>query len=218
MIDTIKEPEGLTLLGGKPVVSFLIYKEPEANTIQVTRRSRPSAESALRKTTATSSINHVYRDADYVRASFSSLAWSLVVGAGLAFLVLFLFLNDIRSPLVVGVAIPVSLLITFVFLYMGKVKLNLMSLGGLSFAAGLLVDNAIVVIENINRHIEEKLVDKEHFDPHDMETRRIIAQAAELGTREMGNAVIACTLTTVAVFLPVVYVPGVAGRSFATKR
>ena len=83
-----------------------------------------------------------------------------------------------------------------------------------SFAAGLLVDNAIVVIENINRHIEEKLVDKEHFDPHDMETRRIIAQAAELGTREMGNAVIACTLTTVAVFLPVVYVPGVAGAFF----
>lgn len=213
VIDTVKEAEGSTLLGGKPVVSFLIYKEPEANTIQVTDEVDRALE-VLSKDYGDFQYQYVYRDADYVRASFSSLAWSLVVGAGLAFLVLFLFLNDIRSPLIVGVAIPVSLLITFVFLYMGKVKLNLMSLGGLSFAAGLLVDNAIIVIENINRHVEEKLGDQEKFDPHDIETRRTIAKAAEIGTREMGNAVVACTLTTVAVFLPVVYVPGVAGAFF----
>ncbi len=212
VIDTIKEPEGLTLLGGQPVVSFLIYKEPEANTIQVTDEV-DRALKVLGEDYGDFQYQYVYRDADYVRASFSSLAWSLVVGAGLAFLVLFLFLNDVRSPLVVGVAIPVSLLITFVFLYIGKVKLNLMSLGGLSFAAGLLVDNAIIVIENINRLVEEKMGDKE-YDPNDIETRRMIANAAEVGTREMGNAVVACTLTTVAVFLPVVYVPGIAGAFF----
>ncbi len=211
VIDTIKEPEGLTLLGGKPVVSFLIYKEPEANTIQVTDEV-DRALGVLAQDYGSFQYQYVYRDADYVRASFSSLAWSLVIGALLAFLVLFLFLNDVRSPLVVGVAIPVSLLITFVFLYLGKVKLNLMSLGGLSFAAGLLVDNAIIVIENINRHVEEKVGTKKDYN--DIETRRVIAKAAEQGTREMGNAVVACTLTTVAVFLPVVYVPGVAGAFF----
>ncbi len=213
VIDTIKEPEGLTLLGDRPVVSFLIYKEPEANTIQVTDEVDRALE-VLEDDYGDFQYQYVYRDADYVRASFSSLAWSLVVGAGLAFLVLFLFLNDVRSPLVVGVAIPVSLLITFVFLYLGKVKLNLMSLGGLSFAAGLLVDNAIIVIENINRHVEEKLGNQKNVDPNSIETRRVIAQAAEVGTREMGNAVVACTLTTVAVFLPVIYVPGIAGAFF----
>lgn len=213
VIDTIKEAEGLTLLGEKPVVSFLIYKEPEANTIQVTDEV-DRALGVLSEDYGDFQYQYVYRDADYVRASFSSLAWSLVIGAALAFLVLFLFLNDLRSPLVVGVAIPVSLLITFVFLYLGKVKLNLMSLGGLSFAAGLLVDNAIIVIENINRHVEEKLGHKKDYDPNDIETRRVIAKAAEVGTREMGNAVVACTLTTVAVFLPVVYVPGIAGAFF----
>jgi HAE1 family hydrophobic/amphiphilic exporter-1 len=213
VVDTVKEAEGATLLGGKPVVSFLIYKEPEANTIQVTDEV-DRALGVLAEDYGDFQYQYVYRDADYVRASFSSLAWSLVVGAGLAFLVLFLFLNDFRSPLIVGVAIPVSLLITFVFLYVGKVKLNLMSLGGLSFAAGLLVDNAIIVIENINRHVEEKLGMGNNVDPTAIETRRVIARAAESGTREMGNAVIACTLTTVAVFLPVVYVPGVAGAFF----
>ncbi len=212
VIDTIKEPEGLTLLGAKPVVSFLIYKEPEANTIQVTDEV-DRALKVLGEDYGNFDYQYVYRDADYVRASFTSLAWSLVVGAALAFLVLFLFLNDVRSPFVVGLAIPVSLLITFVFLYLGKVKLNLMSLGGLSFAAGLLVDNAIIVIENINRHVEEKLGTGD-IDRNDIETRRTIARAAEVGTREMGNAVIACTLTTVAVFLPVVYVPGIAGAFF----
>ncbi len=212
VIDTIKEPEGLTLEGGKPVVSFLIYKEPEANTIQVTDEV-DRALKVLGEDYGDFDYQYVYRDADYVRDSFTSLAWSLVVGAVLAFLVLFLFLNDVRSPFVVGVAIPVSLLITFVFLYLGKVKLNLMSLGGLSFAAGLLVDNAIIVIENINRHVEEKLGTGE-IDRNDIEVRRTIARAAEVGTREMGNAVVACTLTTVAVFLPVVYVPGIAGAFF----
>jgi HAE1 family hydrophobic/amphiphilic exporter-1 len=213
VVDTVKEAEGSTLLGGKPVVSFLIYKEPEANTIQVTDEVDRALD-VLAEDYGDFQYQYVYRDADYVRASFSSLVWSLVIGAVLAFLVLFLFLNDFRSPLIVGVAIPVSLLITFVFLYLGKVKLNLMSLGGLSFAAGLLVDNAIIVIENINRHVEEKLGDGTNVDRSAIETRRTIARAAETGTREMGNAVVACTLTTVAVFLPVVYVPGVAGAFF----
>jgi HAE1 family hydrophobic/amphiphilic exporter-1 len=212
VVDTIKEPEGHTLLGPDPVVSLLIYKEPDANTIRVTDEV-DKALGVLEKDYHGFAYRYVYRDADYVSSSFSSLLQSLVMGAMLAFLVLFLFLNDVRSPVIVGMAIPVSLLVTFMFLYLGKVKLNLMSLGGLSFAAGLLVDNAIIVIENINRHLEAKFGGKK-ADRDDIETRREIARCAEVGTREMGNAVVACTLTTVAVFLPVVYVPGVAGAFF----
>jgi len=212
VVDTIKEPEGHTLLGADPVVSLLVYKEPDANTIRVTDEV-DRALKVLEKDYAGFAYGFVYRDADYVSASFSSLVQSLIIGAVLAFLVLFLFLNDVRSPVIVGMAIPVSLLVTFMFLYMGKVKLNLMSLGGLSFAAGLLVDNAIIVIENINRHLDERFGNRK-VDRHDMEVRREIARCAEKGTREMGNAVVACTLTTVAVFLPVVYVPGIAGAFF----
>jgi HAE1 family hydrophobic/amphiphilic exporter-1 len=212
VVDTIKEPDGHTLLGDEPVVSLLVYKEPEANTIRVTDQV-DEALATLEKDYRGFAYRYVYRDADYVSSSFSSLVQSLILGSFLAFLVMFLFLNDVRSPIIVGVAIPVSLLITFMFLYVFKVKLNLMSLGGLSFASGLLVDNAIIVIENINRHLDEKFGNRT-VDRRSIETKRAVAQCAEQGTREMGNAVVACTLTTVAVFLPVVYVPGIAGAFF----
>ena len=212
VIDTTKEAEGHTLLGSDPVVSLLIYKEPDANTIQVTKEV-DKALGMLKKDYEGFDYRYVYRDADYVSSSFTGLVQSLLIGSLLAFLVMFLFLNDARSPVIVAVAIPVSLLITFMFLYMFHVKLNLMTLGGLSFASGLLMDNAIVVIENINRLLEEKF-GKGKVSKKDIEVKRGMAQCAELGTREMGNAVVACTLTTVAVFLPVVYVPGVAGAFF----
>jgi HAE1 family hydrophobic/amphiphilic exporter-1 len=222
VLDTTREPEGATLLGGEPVVSMLIYKEPEANTIQVATEVDRALE-VLESEASTFSYRFVYRDAEFVRASFEGLLQSLVVGAFLAFLVLFLFLNDTRSPVVVGISIPVSVMITFGLLHFGKVKLNLMSLGGLSLAAGMLVDNAIVVLENVNRHIRESLARRaagaadpdasgDAFAPAD--ERRLVADAAERGTREVGRAVVAATLTTIAVFFPVVYVPGIAGAFF----
>ncbi len=202
----------MTLLGDQNVVSLLIYKEPESNTIKVTDQV-DHALKVLKDDYKDFSYPYVYRDADYVRSSFSGLAQSLIFGAFLAFAVLFLFLNDVRSPIVVGLSIPVSLTVTFALLYFGKVKLNLMSVGGLSLAAGMLVDNAIVVMENISRHLEEKFAGKV-VDHHSIETRRTVAEAANLGTREMANAIVASTLTTVAVFFPVVYVPGIAGAFF----
>lgn len=210
--NTTKEPEGTTLLGDETVVSLLVYKEPESNTIHVTREMDKSL-SVLKTDYPDFQYAYVYRDADYVKSSFSGLAQSLLFGSILAFAVLFLFLNDVRSPIVVGLSIPVALMVTCAALYFGKVKLNLMSLGGLSLAAGMLVDNAIVVMENIRRHLDEKFHGKK-VDPNTIETRRAIAESAHGGTREMANAIIASTLTTVAVFFPVVYVPGIAGAFF----
>lgn len=208
VIDTTKESEGATLLGSEQVVSILIYKEPEANTIRAADEIDESL-GVLTEDYGDFEYAFVYRDAEYVRASFNGLVQSLIVGAVLAFLVLFVFLRDLRSPIVVGVSIPVSILITFAFLYFGKVKLNLMSLGGLSLAAGMLVDNAIVVLENINRRLDEtKTADS------GIERRRSVAEAAVTGTGEVAGAVVAATLTTIAVFFPVVYVPGIAGAFF----
>ncbi len=213
VVDTIKEPEGYTLLGDRSVVSVLVYKEPEANTILVSDEM-DVALNVLKEDYGDFGYEYVYRDAEYVKASFSGLLQSLIVGAGLAFLVLFFFLRDFRSPIVVGLSIPVSIVTTFTLLYFGGVKLNLMSLGGLSLAAGMLVDNAIVVLENINRHLDEKFKGRSSVDTHSMEFKRDIAASAEFGTTEVARAVVAATLTTIAVFFPVVYVPGIAGAFF----
>jgi len=220
VLDTIKEPEGATLLGGAAVVSLLIYKEPDANTISVSEEVDRALE-VVRGDIAGLDFDFVYRDADYVRASFAGLQQSLLLGALLAILVLFLFLSDWRSPIVVGVfSIPVSLVITLGLLYFGDVKLNLMSLGGLSLAAGMLVDNAIVVIENINRYIAEKRAQaggsalSSDGPAAPSADRRMVADAAARGASEMARPVVAATLTTIAVFFPVVYVPGIAGAFF----
>jgi HAE1 family hydrophobic/amphiphilic exporter-1 len=237
VLDTVKEPEGVTLLGGKSVVSVLLYKEPEANTIQVSEEAE-TALGIVREDYGDFEYHYVYRDAEYVRASFQGLFRSLLIGAGLALVVLFVFLRDVLSPLVVGMAIPISIVITFSLLYFGDVKLNLMSLGGLSLAAGMLVDNSIVVLENISRHLglakrrllgrgdddtpgarretEESPGEIQHAlaEMSSIERKRLVAGSCASGGREMARPVIAATLTTVAVFFPVVYVPGIAGAFF----
>ncbi len=214
VIDTVKEPEGVTFLAGDPVVSLLLYKEAEANTIQVSQEV-DRALGVLTNEYGAFQYEFVYRDADYVRASFQGLVLSLIVGACLAFLVLFFFLRDFRSPVVVGISIPVSIFITFALLYFGKVRLNLMSLGGLSLAAGMLVDNAIVVLENIKRHVTRPNEGSaSSLNPSELDRQRSLADASVKGTGEVARPVIAATFTTIAVFFPVVYVPGIAGAFF----
>jgi len=221
VLDTTKEPEGATLLGDGPVVSLLIYKEPAANTLEAAE-AIDEALSVVATDYGEFEFSFVYRDARYVRASFEGLTRSLLVGGALAILVLFVFLRDLRSPIVVGLAIPISIVITMGALFFGGVKLNLMSLGGLSLAAGLLVDNSIVVLENINRHLtrRRKKDDDGSQAPTSavvtprLQRRRSLAEAAYIGTAEVARPVIAATLTTIAVFFPVVYVPGIAGAFF----
>ena len=224
VLDTTKEPEGTTLLGERTVVSMLIYKEPEANTLLVSE-ALDEALAVVSDDYADFSYEFVYRDAAHVRASFEGLVQSLIAGGVLAILVLFVFLGDWRSPWVVGLAIPVSIVITFGLLYFGDVKLNLMSLGGLSLAAGMLVDNSIVVLENINRHLrlmagggrapdDDEPSKREASPLAPSEERRAVAMAAYRGTREVARPVMAASLTTIAVFFPVVYVPGIAGAFF----
>ncbi|MCP4574523.1 MAG: efflux RND transporter permease subunit [bacterium] len=202
VLDTVKEPDGFTLAAAEEVVSLHIYKEVGENTIEATKEIDTILD-VLSDQYVDFSYSFIYRDADFVQESFQGLRNSLLYGAGLAFLVLFMFLMDWRSPIVVGLAIPVSIMSTFAFLYFADVSLNLMSLGGLSLAAGMLVDNSIVVLENINRHLKARQGSGESIG-------RICAQAAS----EVASPVVAATLTTVAVFFPVIYVPGVAGEFF----
>jgi len=202
VVDTIKEPEGFTLIGDEDVVSLHLYKEVGENTISATAEVDVVLD-ILADQYPDFDYSFIYKDAEFVQESFKGLEDSLKYGAGLAFLVLFFFLMNWRSPLVVGLAIPVSIMTTFAFLYFADVGLNLMSLGGLSLAAGMLVDNSIVVLENINRHLKLK-----------RGSRTPIGDICSAAAAEVASPVIAATLTTVAVFFPVIYVPGIAGEFF----
>lgn len=202
VIDTLKEPDGITLLGDREVVSLHLYKEVGANTVTAMKEV-DRVMGILKGQYPQLSHTFVYRDDRYVQESFRGLRDSLGWGALLAFAVLFVFLHDLRSPLVVGLAIPVSVFATFAFLYFAKVNLNLMSLGGLSLAAGMLVDNSIVVLENISRYVRGS-----------RPGRGGVAEITATATQEVALPVVASTLTTVAVFFPVIYVPGIAGEFF----
>ncbi len=199
--DGVRDPDGYTLDGKQEVVSLHLYKEIGANTIEATSEV-DKVLGILKGQYPGLDYSFIYRDADFVKQSFEGLQTSLIYGAILAFLVLFVFLMDLRSPIVVGLAIPVSIITTFAFLHFTHVSLNLMSLGGLSLAAGMLVDNSIVVIENINRYLSERRPG--------MNVPDLCASA----TAEVASPVVAATLTTVAVFFPVIYVPGIAGEFF----
>ncbi|MFO7654054.1 MAG: efflux RND transporter permease subunit [Candidatus Krumholzibacteriia bacterium] len=228
--DTAREPEGMTLLGEREVVGLHLYKEVGANTIATTA-DVDRVLAILGDQYADFGFDFVYRDAEFVLESFEGLRKSLLYGAGLAFLVLFFFLMDWRSPVVVGLAIPVSIMATFAFLYFAGVNLNLMSLGGLSLAAGMLVDNSIVVLENINRHLGDRrrrlalalrpgpgaAVAGTTGDAASAPAAGGVASVPETcanAAAEVASPVVAATLTTVAVFFPVIYVPGIAGEFF----
>jgi HAE1 family hydrophobic/amphiphilic exporter-1 len=141
----------------------------------------------------------VYEQARYIRNAISSVVKSILFGGLLAFLVLFIFLQDFKTPVIISVVIPISVIATFNILYFQNITLNIMSLGGLALGIGMLVDNSIVVSESVFRH---RTLGKPGI------------KAAYDGTKEVGMAVTASTLTTISVFLPIIYIHGMAGQLF----
>lgn len=192
------ERRALTRYDGEPAVGVEVFKSSGANTIRVDERVE-EALGGLRAEYPELGIRTAHSQAGFVRDAIRGVLQALAAGGLLAFGVLFLFLRDPRYPLAVGLAIPVSVLAALVLFDLSGVSLNVMSLGGLALAVGMLVDNSIVVLENIFRHREEG---------------RPAEDAAVEGTAEVGAAITASTLTTIAVFGPVLYVEGVAGTLF----
>ncbi|MFQ6109998.1 MAG: efflux RND transporter permease subunit, partial [Candidatus Aminicenantales bacterium] len=196
--DSIKEREGITRLGGNESIGILVRKESGANTVRVTRLARQVLQE-IKKEYPQIDILVVYEQAKYIENAISSVLKAIIYGAILAFCVLLLFLQDLKTPLIIAVVIPISIIATFNLLYFRNITLNIMSLGGLALGVGMLVDNSIVVSESIFRH---------------RSLGKRLREAAYVGTKEVGMAVTASTLTTVSVFLPVIYVHGVAGQLF----
>ncbi len=196
--DGFRERESIARYNGQDAVGILIFKESGTNSVRVAERVEEVLQE-LRAEYAGVSIEIAMNQADFVSEAISNVVDALVQGGILAFLVLFLFLRDARYPVTIALSIPISVVATFALLDLAGVSLNIMSLGGLALGVGMLVDNSIVVLENIFRHREKGLIG---------------AAAAALGAEEVIAAITGSTLTTIAVFGPIIYVEGVAGQLF----
>ena len=180
------DPSSFAMLDGERVLNLLVKKEFGSNTVEVFDTMVPLLEE-MRELHPNISMEIIREDATFIRKAIQNLLQTLLIGGVLAFIVLFLFLNDIRTPFTIGVAIPVSIFLTFFVMYGSGIQLNIVSLSGLTLGIGLLLDNAIVVLENINRH---------------MPAAPSVKRAAAVGTKEIALAVTASTFTTISVFLP----------------
>ncbi|PVM92364.1 multidrug transporter AcrB [Caulobacter radicis] len=192
------EERGFARLDGKPVVAFQVMKTRESSDVQVEDRVK-AAVLALEARSKGVSFTKIYSTVDETRASFKATEHTLLEGMLLASLVVFLFLREWRATLITAIAMPVSLIPTFAFMAMVGFSLNVVTLLALTLVIGILVDDAIVEIENI-----EKRVSKGER-PY---------QAAMEGADAIGLAVVATTFTIVAVFVPVSYMPGIPGQFF----
>ncbi len=206
-----REREVLTRLDGEEAVLVEVFKEADANIVDVARRVKAAlkgdgvpeeygGEPGLAGELPAGLRLEILDDqAAFIELAIGNLLQTAFVGGLFAVLVLFLFLRDFRATAIIGVAIPVSVVVGFAPLYLLEVSLNLMSLGGLALGVGMLVDNAVVVLESIQRYRDEG------HGPR---------SAAVLGVDDVAAAVVASTATTVAVFLPIAFVEGVAGELF----
>lgn len=196
--DSIKERQGMTRLDGAESIGLLVRKESGANTVKVTKLVRETI-GQIRAENPGISLSVVSEQAKTIEDAIGAVKDELIQGAILAFLTLLIFLQEWKTPLIIGTVIPVSIIGAFSLLFFGDITLNIMSLGGLALAVGMLDDCAVVVSENIFRH---------------RSLGKSLKEAAYIGTKEVGPAVISTALTTIVVFLPVIYVHGVAGQLF----
>jgi HAE1 family hydrophobic/amphiphilic exporter-1 len=196
--DAIKERQGMTRLDRSEGIGVLVRKGFGANTVKVTRLAKKVIKQ-VQKENPEIHLLVVSEQAKYVENAISAVINEIIQGAILAFLVLLIFLQEWKTPLIIDTVIPISIIGTFNLLFFSNITLNIMSLGGLALGVGMLDDCAVVVSENIFRHRSEG---------------KGLPEAAYIGTKEVGGAVTSTALTTVVVFLPVIYVHGVAGQLF----
>jgi HAE1 family hydrophobic/amphiphilic exporter-1 len=198
VFETVEEETQSVRVNGERGIVLSLNKRSDANTVSVAADISKEIER----------INHDYPflqmvkimdSSVYISSSIKNIGFSLIIGALLAVLILFLFLENIPSTLIISTAVPISITATFLLMYANGYTLNLMTFGGLALGIGMLLDNSIVVLENIFRHNEEGL-DRKH--------------ASVVGVSEVVQPLIASTLTTIVVFLPVVFIRGIAGIMF----
>src|SRR6056297_2258265 len=199
VVQSYKEREAITRLNGAEAVEIAIYKEGDANTVAVANAVNERMDNIRSILPAGLELEKVYDQSVFISSAVNEVRNAGIIGGILAVLVLYFFLRNFWTTVIISVSIPVSIIATFNLMYGNDISLNIMSLGGIALGIGMLVDNSIVVLENIARH---------------REMGKGIVESAREGAGEVGMAVIASTLTTIAVFFPLVFVQGIAGQLF----
>ncbi|MBN2265813.1 MAG: efflux RND transporter permease subunit [Candidatus Aminicenantes bacterium] len=196
-----KERKVISRIDGRECIEAAIYRAADANTVTVVEEVTKRLETVRRNILEPRGMDFllITNQSKFIKSTIDEVKSTAVIGGFLAVLVLLYFLKNVRSTIIIGTAIPVSVVITFFLMFSSDISLNIISLGGLALGIGMLVDNSIVVLEAIQRYSDSGLAP---------------AEAAYKGTTEVAGAVTASTLTTVAVFFPIVFVEGIAGQLF----
>ncbi len=193
-----KEPTNIIHINGERCIGLAVYKETQYNTVKAVDQINKALVN-IEKALPGYQLTVVSNQGKFISRAIKEVQNSALLGILLAVVVLFLFLRRIGTTLIVSAAIPISVIATFNLMYFNHLTINIMTLGGLALGAGMLVDNAIVVMENIFRNHENGMS---------------VREAAITGTSQVGGAIIASTLTTIVVFLPIVYLHGASGELF----
>jgi HAE1 family hydrophobic/amphiphilic exporter-1 len=196
-----KERKVISRINGRECIEAAIYRAADANTVSVADDVTARLQTVRDNILKPRNLDYVVitNQAKFIKNTIQQVKQTALYGGLLAVLVLLYFLKDFRSTLIIGAAIPISVIITFFLMYSSNITLNIISLGGLALGIGMLVDNSIVVLESIQRYRENGA---SAYD------------SALQGTTEVSGAVTASTFTTVAVFFPIVFVEGIAGQLF----
>jgi HAE1 family hydrophobic/amphiphilic exporter-1 len=196
--DSWEKVTRIVRVNGRPGIRLAVNKQSGTNTVEVAKGVRQEIEK-INQDVPQIGLNTILDTSEYIQQSISNVGTSIFYGGILAIFVLLFFLRNIGSTAVIATAIPISIIGTFALMYFGGLTLNLMTLGGLALGVGMLVDNSIVVLENIYRIRETGLAAKD---------------AAVKGSEEVSAAIIASTLTTLAVFMPLIFIRGMSGVMF----
>jgi HAE1 family hydrophobic/amphiphilic exporter-1 len=197
--DTYEKLTRIIRVNGERGLRVAIRKQAGANTVEVARRVLAEVDK-INRDIPQLHVTPVINQGNFIERSIANVVRSVLYGGALAVLVLLFFLRSIRSTLVISLAIPISMMATFALLYFGGFTLNLMTLGGLALGVGMMVDSSVVVLENVYRRYQERAEDAK--------------RAAIAGTKEVASAVIAGTVTTLTIFLPLIFLQDVAGVLF----
>jgi HAE1 family hydrophobic/amphiphilic exporter-1 len=195
VVDSWEEVRRIIRMDGKPGVRVSISKQSGSNTVKVAQAVNAEI-GRINRDLPQIQLRPIIDTSEYIQQSINNVGTALMLGGILAIVVLFLFLRNISSTAIVATAIPISVIATFGLMYFSGFTLNIMTFGGLALGIGMLLDSAIVVLENIYRHREEG------------ETPR---DSAISGTGEVSSAIVASVLTTIVVFLPVIFMRGISG-------
>jgi HAE1 family hydrophobic/amphiphilic exporter-1 len=202
IIDGEKERTDITRINNNEAIELAIYKEGDANTVTVAKAVNKKLAELEETLPEDLTFTVIYDQSEFIINAVDEVKEAAIIGGILAMLILYLFLGNFFNTIIISLAIPISIVATFNLMFANNISLNIMSLGGIALAVGLLVDNAIVVLENIARYREKGAN---------------IIDAAVRGTQEVSGAVIASTLTTLAVFFPLAFVTGFAGQLFSDQ-